>query len=90
MRSRRCTTPDAASTSASPTAREIEDWDLPFAYEALARAHAVAGDAEEADRLRLLAEAAAEKVEDANDRALVLADLATLTVSRASAPRRSR
>lgn len=62
-------------------AREIEDWDLPFAYEALARAHAVAGDAEEADRLRLLAEAAAEKVEDANDRALVLADLATLTLS---------
>ena len=26
----------------------IEDWDLPYAYEALARAHALAGEADEA------------------------------------------
>ena len=31
---------------------ELEDWDLPFAYEALARAHGVAGDAAEARALR--------------------------------------
>ena len=28
----------------------LEDWDLPFAHEALARAHALAGDADEAGR----------------------------------------
>jgi hypothetical protein len=31
---------------------EIGDWDLAFAYEALARAHAVAGDADEAARYK--------------------------------------
>ena len=47
---------------------EIGDFDLAFAYEALARAHAVGGDAEAASRF------AAE----ADDRDAVLADLATL------------
>jgi hypothetical protein len=59
-------------------ADDAEDWDVPFAYEALARAHAVAGDTDEARRyVELSREAAAEIVED-DDREMVLADLATV------------
>jgi hypothetical protein len=58
----------------------IGDWDLAFAYEALARAHAVAGDRDEAARWLQRARAAAEAVADDDDRALVLADLATVLV----------
>ncbi len=60
---------------ASPDA---EDWDLPFAYEALARAHAAAGHGEEAARFRHLAEQAGASIADADDRehlAEALADL---------------
>jgi DNA-binding transcriptional MerR regulator len=61
---------------ASPDA--LEDWDLPFAHEALARAHATAGDDGEArkhlDRARELASA----VMDEDDRGLLEADLATI------------
>jgi len=56
----------------------IADFDLAFAYEALARAHAVRG---EADRARDFAERtlkAADDVADADDRELVLSDLATI------------
>ena len=59
-------------------AEDAADWDVPFAYEALARAHAVAGGAAEARRYLELARADAGKIADADDRELVLADLATV------------
>ena len=56
----------------------IGDWDLAFAYEALARAHAVAGDAAQARDCTDQALAAAENITDDEDRDLVLADLETI------------
>jgi hypothetical protein len=47
---------------------DAEDWDLPFAYEALARAHAAAGHGEEAARFRRLAEQAGQTISDPDDR----------------------
>ena len=56
----------------------IGDWDLGFAYEALARAYSVAGDRDEARRwLEQARQAAAEVAED-DDRELLLADLETI------------
>jgi len=58
---------------------EIEEFDLPFAYEAMARAHAVAGE-EAASREWLgRARAAAEKIVDEDDRLLLETDLATIS-----------
>jgi hypothetical protein len=58
----------------------IRDFDLGFAYEALARAHAVAGEAAEATRwLELAGNAAAEVAED-DDRQLLLSALETVPV----------
>lgn len=56
----------------------IGSWDLAFSYEALARAHAIAGDAAEARAFTERALAALDDVPDAEDRALVLADLETI------------
>ncbi|MEV7179869.1 MerR family transcriptional regulator [Kitasatospora sp. NPDC093679] len=53
----------------------IGDWDLAFAYEALARAHAVAGDAAQARVWTEQALAAAEDIAEDDDRELVLTDL---------------
>ena len=61
---------------ASPEA--LEDWDLPFAHEALARAHGGAGDAEESARHVAKARELAERVEDPESRELLEADLATI------------
>ena len=61
---------------ASPEA--LEDWDLPFAYEALARAHAVAGDAAESERCLARARELGAKIEGQKDRELLEADLATV------------
>jgi hypothetical protein len=47
---------------------EMEDFDLPSAYEALARAHAVASDASEARRFLELGRAATAEMADAEDR----------------------
>ena len=55
-----------------------EEWDLPFAYEALARAHAVAGDAFESRRFEQLAREAGEQIADPENGEMLLADLATL------------
>jgi hypothetical protein len=60
---------------------EVEDWDLPFAYEALARAYAVAGDDGEARRCERLARESGGRIADEEDRELLLADLATLPLS---------
>ena len=56
----------------------IGDWDLAFAFEAVARAYAVAGDAAQTRHYTDRALAAAENVADGEDRALVLADLETI------------
>ena len=56
----------------------LEDWDLPFAHEALARAHALAGDRAEAQRHLERARELAAAVMDEDDRRLIEADLATI------------
>jgi hypothetical protein len=56
------------------------DFDLAYAYEALARASAVAGDRHAAIRYAEQARVVTEDVEDNDDRDLVLADIATLPV----------
>jgi hypothetical protein len=56
----------------------IADWDLGFAYEALARASAVAGDAGQARSHTDQALAAAKEIAEDDDRDLLLADLETI------------
>ena len=56
----------------------LEDWDLPFAYEALARAHALAGDDAEVARCLERARSLGAAIVDDDDRALLEADLATI------------
>lgn len=56
----------------------IADWDVAFAYEALARGHGVAGDAEAARAMTEQALQAVEKIAEDEDRKLVLADLETI------------
>lgn len=69
---RRC----LAIVQASPAA--MEAFDLPFAYEALARAHALAGSEAEARRYLELGHAESAKIADEEDRAIVDADLASI------------
>jgi hypothetical protein len=57
---------------------EIEEFDLPFAYESLARAHAVAGDVDESREWLARARAAGEKIVDEDDRVLLESDLSTI------------
>ncbi len=59
-------------------ANGIGDWDLAFAYEALARASAVAGEVADRDRYLGLAREAATRIADDEDRRLLEADLASL------------
>jgi DNA-binding transcriptional MerR regulator len=59
---------------------EMEQFDLPAAYEALARAHLVAGDLAEARRYRELGVEETEKIEDEDDRRMMEADFATIRV----------
>lgn len=56
----------------------IGDWDLAFAYEALARGHAVAGNTEQARAYTEQALAAAEDIAQDDERELVLSDLETI------------
>jgi hypothetical protein len=65
-----------AITEANPD--DMEEWDLPFAYEALARAHAVAGNSDEAARYELLSRKTADGIADREDKDVVLKELATL------------
>jgi DNA-binding transcriptional MerR regulator len=55
-----------------------EDWELGAAYEALARAHAVAGDRAASDEWRARATAELTGIADAEDRQILEGDLATL------------
>ncbi len=61
---------------AEPTA--MADWDLPFAYEALARAHACAGDREGAQRYLRQARDASDGITEDEDRVSLLTDLSTI------------
>jgi hypothetical protein len=54
-------------------------FDRAYAYEGLARAHAVARDADAVSRYSEMARAEAEQIAEAQDRALLLSDLETLT-----------
>jgi hypothetical protein len=56
----------------------VEDWDTPYAHEALARAHGVAGEWDEAELYERLAREGAEGIADAEDQELLEGDLATL------------
>ena len=56
----------------------LQDWDLPYAHEALARSHALAGEADEAGRHAAAARELTARVADAEDREHLEADLATL------------
>jgi hypothetical protein len=67
-------------------APEAEDWDVPFAHEALARAHAVAGDADEASRWLARAREALPRLAAPEDRDQLEADLATVPVQATSEP----
>jgi hypothetical protein len=57
----------------------VEDWDLPFANEALARAHGIAGNIAESRRYAQLARDSGESMADPEDREHLDAELATLT-----------
>jgi len=57
---------------------EVEDWDAPFAYEALARAYAVAGAWDEAARCEEEAGRLGAEIVDEEDRELLLSALASL------------
>ena len=59
-------------------ANGIGDWDVAFAYEALARAARVAGDPAAVEHWLERARAAAETIADPEDREHLLADLATI------------
>lgn len=59
----------------------IGDWDLAFAYEALARAHRAAGNEEGHRRSLELARDAGATIEQAEDRELLERDLAELGAS---------
>jgi hypothetical protein len=56
----------------------LEDWDLPYAYEALARAHMVAGKTDDAERHAARAHELSARVADEEDRDQLLADLKML------------
>lgn len=59
-------------------ANGIGDWDIAFAFEALARASRVAGDAPGSERWLARARGAATAIRDPEDRELLLRDLATI------------
>ena len=65
-----------AYCESSPEA--LEDWDLPYAHEALARAHGLAGDTDEAARHAAQARELAQHVSGPEDREHLEEDLATL------------
>jgi hypothetical protein len=57
---------------------EMEEWDLAGAYEALARAHAAAGEDSEAARYKALGLEAVSTVADEEDRKHIEVDLASI------------
>ena len=67
-----------AYIEAAVAAGEAEEWDLPAAYEAMARAAAVAGDRDAAIAWRDRARAGLAGIADIEDREHIEGDLATL------------
>ena len=57
---------------------DVEDWDVAFAHEALARAHRVAGDVEAAERHKRLAREFGDAIADPEDREHFDKDWSTL------------
>ena len=60
------------------TANEIANFDLAFAYEALARAYAVAGEVKTSQEYTGLAEQAAQEIEDEGNRDYFMSELASV------------
>lgn len=60
-------------------ANGIEDFDLAFAYEALARAHAVAGEPDRSREYIRLGEQAGEKIEEKDNREYFSSELQTVS-----------
>lgn len=56
----------------------IKDWDLAYAYEAIARGYAVAGDKTKTTKFLDLAKKATEKIEDEQTRKMLYGDLETI------------
>jgi hypothetical protein len=71
----------AARALAMCEANGIGDFDLAFCYEALARAHAVAGDGDGARGWAELARIASADIADDDARALVLSDLESIRLT---------
>ena len=59
---------------------EIGDFDLAYAYEALARAYAVAGQMDESRQFLELARQAGEKIAEEDDKNLFISDITTVPV----------
>ncbi len=62
-------------------ANGISDFDLAFAYEALARAYAAAGDSEKSQHFVQLAKGAGEAIKDEDNREYFLGELRTVSDS---------
>jgi hypothetical protein len=58
--------------------RKIGDWDIAFAYEAMARAHSVSGDMEQGKRYAIMAEKAGDQIKEKEDRDLFFGELKSL------------
>jgi len=58
----------------------MEQFDVPGAYEALARAHALAGNGAEAQHWLEQGRVEAAKIEDEDDRTIIETDLASIRV----------
>lgn len=69
---------DRCLAIAQANPENMEEFDLPFAYEALARAHGLAGNTANAKRYGQQARDAADRIADAEDKELVLRDLRSL------------
>ena len=59
--------------------RQYSRWDIAFAYEAMARAYAVAGQKTECRNYIELANKAAEQIREKGDRDYLLSELKTIT-----------
>ena len=57
-------------------AEEMKDFDLAYGYEGMARASALSGDRTQAKKYYDLAQAAGEKIQDAEDKEIFTSDLA--------------
>ncbi len=60
------------------TENEIKDFDIAFAYEAMARAYAVAGEESEREQYIGLAKKAGEQIEDKDSRDMFFSELETV------------